>query len=264
MLGRTIAFIGRAQAFSPQSVDKDAAVLSAVRSGLQTAGFDCLPVMSEDELPELKLADVYLTMGRSQRTLELLSRQEQEGRLVINTVKAVHSCNQRMMLMQQLETAGIPVPPLTGSDGYWVKRGEGCRETDADVQYAPDRATADRLCEQLHSRGIRQIDMRAHIVGDWVKFYGVRHVGFFRCYGQQENPVPALVSQRIAHLADDVAQLVGIDIYGGDCIVRADGQPVLIDFNDWPSFSRCCDEAAEVIAVCVTKKWNNGEWSSDK
>lgn len=254
MQGSTIAFIGRSQAFSPQSIEQDAAILAAVRSHLLSAGFECLPVSCEDEMISLEKANVYLTMGRRLRTLELLSQQQQNGCLVINSVDAVCACNQRKLLMQQLEDAGIAVPPLSGPDGYWVKRGEGCRESSADVQYAPNRAAADCLCKSLHQRGIQQIDVRAHIVGEWVKFYGVRQTSFFRCYGQQNTSVSDLVSRRVERLADTVAQLVGTDVYGGDCIVPADNQPVLVDFNDWPSFSRCRDEAAEAIASIVIKK----------
>ncbi len=254
MQGKTIAFIGRAPVFSPQNVDNDAAILEAVRCQLLSAGFACLPVCSEDELTTLQQADAYLTMGRRQQTLSLLSQQEYAGRQVVNRSDAVQLCNQRTLLMVRMENAGIAVPSLSGTDGYWVKRGDGCRETAADVRYASDRATADRFCEALHQRGIREIDVRAHVIGDWVKFYGVRQAKFFRCYRQDTTPPSAQVSQRVSRLADAAAQLVGIDIYGGDCIVRPDGQPVLVDFNDWPSFSRCRDEGAEAISRCVIKK----------
>jgi hypothetical protein len=254
MQGKRIAFIGRAPVFSPQNVDNDAAILEAVRSQLLSAGFDCMPVCPEDELDFLQQADIYLTMGRLQRTLLLLLQQEHAGRQVVNSTDAVQLCNQRASLMMRLERAGIAVPPLSGSDGYWVKRGDGCRETADDVRYAADRTTADRFCEAMRQRGIREIDVRAHVIGEWVKFYGVRQTKFFRCYGQGTAVSSVQVSQRVLRLADAVAQLVDIDIYGGDCIVRSDGQPVLVDFNDWPSFSRCRDEAAEAIASNVIRK----------
>ena len=78
MQGSTIAFIGRSQAFSPQSIEQDAAILAAVRSHLLSAGFECLPVSCEDEMISLEKANVYLTMGRRLRTLELLSQQQQD------------------------------------------------------------------------------------------------------------------------------------------------------------------------------------------
>jgi hypothetical protein len=45
-----------------------------------------------------------------------------------------------------------------------------------------------------------------------------------------------------------LAAAVGLQVYGGDCIVTVDGAWYMIDFNDWPSFSRCREEAAEAIA----------------
>ena len=50
-----------------------------------------------------------------------------------------------------------------------------------------------------------------------------------------------------------LAQLVGIEVYGGDAIIDSEGRFYIIDFNDWPSFSRCRDEAAEAIANCPLK-----------
>ena len=52
-------------------------------------------------------------------------------------------------------------------------------------------------------------------------------------------------------LAEQLAAAVGLEIYGGDCIVCADGTWYMIDFNDWPSFSRCREEAADAIAGLI-------------
>ena len=48
-----------------------------------------------------------------------------------------------------------------------------------------------------------------------------------------------------------VAEAVGIEVYGGDCIVRSDGTFCLIDFNDWPSFRTCTVEAARKISELI-------------
>jgi len=37
-------------------------------------------------------------------------------------------------------------------------------------------------------------------------------------------------------------------VYGGDCIVSPDGEMRIIDFNDWPSFAPCREEASREIA----------------
>ena len=40
-------------------------------------------------------------------------------------------------------------------------------------------------------------------------------------------------------------------VYGGDCVVSATGEIRIIDFNDWPSFARCREEAGPEIAKCI-------------
>jgi glutathione synthase/RimK-type ligase-like ATP-grasp enzyme len=47
------------------------------------------------------------------------------------------------------------------------------------------------------------------------------------------------------------ANAVGLDIYGGDCIVNNNGDIQLIDLNDFPSFSSVRDEAAKKIAEFI-------------
>jgi len=39
-----------------------------------------------------------------------------------------------------------------------------------------------------------------------------------------------------------------LEIFGGDAIIRADGEPVIIDLNAWPSYARYRDRAAQAIA----------------
>ena len=56
---------------------------------------------------------------------------------------------------------------------------------------------------------------------------------------------------RLQNDAERLATLVGVDVYGGDCIVRPDGTYAIIDFNDWPNFARCREEAADAIAAKV-------------
>ena len=56
---------------------------------------------------------------------------------------------------------------------------------------------------------------------------------------------------RAEKMCDQAAQVLNVHIYGGDCIVSEDGTVRLIDFNDWPSFAPCRDEAAPHIAECI-------------
>ena len=49
--------------------------------------------------------------------------------------------------------------------------------------------------------------------------------------------------------ADKAADMLNVPVYGGDCVVSEDGSIRIIDFNDWPSFAPCRDEAAFYIAT---------------
>jgi hypothetical protein len=51
------------------------------------------------------------------------------------------------------------------------------------------------------------------------------------------------------------AAALGLEIFGGDAIVQADGKPVIIDINAWPSYARYRDSAAQAIADHLTERF---------
>ena len=251
-----IAFIGRASCYSPQSVEKDYAILSAVRKRLQ-ATCRCLDIVQEDASTEFPLADGYVVMGRNEHTLQWLATREKMGIPVVNSTASIRLCNHRSKLTRQLAAAGVAVPPPTGCDGYWVKRGKGCRMTDEDVQYAATPDDALRLKQAMLRRGIQEVEVRAHVVGWWVKFYGVHDTGFFRCYRMNDGEAQPVELPSVQLMAERAAKVAELAVYGGDAIIKADGQPVLVDLNDWPSFSPCREEAAVAIAQRVVQRINS-------
>ena len=48
---------------------------------------------------------------------------------------------------------------------------------------------------------------------------------------------------------------IGIKNIGGDCIVRPDGTFALIDFNDFPSFAPCANEAARALVDSIVNNY---------
>jgi hypothetical protein len=58
----------------------------------------------------------------------------------------------------------------------------------------------------------------------------------------------------LIHEVHRLADVVSLDIYGGDAIIDKDGRIYIIDFNDWPSFSRCREDAAKAIAKLLKDK----------
>jgi hypothetical protein len=92
--------------------------------------------------------------------------------------------------------------------------------------------------------------VQRHVEGPVVKFYGVRG-GFFACFSPDGTRCQA--SATMAHdlraVGEHVSRAIGLDIYGGDCVVARTGRVQVIDVNDWPSFGPCRVEGADAIAA---------------
>ena len=255
-----VLMIQRAEQFSPNSVAKDLAILEAVADRLRTEGHD-VHILSEQHLQSGHLSqyDCIFSMGRLPETLLMLK--SLQGVRVVNTPQGVENCS-RCQLESIMQQNHIPVPPQEGTDGYWLKRGDAAAQSKDDVQFAATKSDLQAKIKAFETRGISNYTVSAHVVGDLVKFYGVVGTGFFRYYyptddgdtkfGDEHRNGSAhhypFSEPQLLQDAERLASAVGVQVYGGDAIVKADGSYCIIDFNDWPSFSRCKDEAAEAIA----------------
>ncbi len=265
-----ILAIRRAPRFSPNSVKKDAEIMESVCRRLKEKGYGVTEI-NEEELTYPAFShgqwDACLSMGRLPQTLLWLRQEEKRGCTVINSTEGVALCCQRRRLTEKLQEALIPTAPEQGDDGYWLKRGDGVAETQGDVRFAPDRSEMESIKKQMKASGINDIVVSAHVKGDLIKFYGVRGCGFFRTFypgadgqskfgDEQRNGAPHYYiynTEALQQDAEHAALLTGTDVYGGDCIVRPDGTYCIIDFNDWPSFSRCREDAARAIAEITVR-----------
>lgn len=268
--------IARAPRFSPNSVSRDAAVFVAVADELRRKGHD---VAETDEAgftaayvpgEAHRRYDAVFSMGRSEALLACLADEESRGLKVTNSAQALQRAT-RTALTHLFIANGIPVPRTchvgtTGADlpfPLWLKRGDACAQTVADVCHVADSEELAVALESFSGRGITDLLACEHIAGDLIKFYGVEGTDFFYTYHatagsafskfglERFNGPPAGYAFRpevLKRCADKAARLSGLAVYGGDCVVRSDGTFSIIDFNDWPSFSLCRDEAAAAIA----------------
>ena len=252
----------RAERFSPNSIRRDRAIIDAAGSRLASLGCTVEGV-SEDGLDTWHAADIFVTMARTPRALDILRRKEAEGSTVVNRPDGVAACR-RSNIDRLMRSHGLPAAPLSGTSGYWLKRGDEAAQGRDDVVFARNEAEKDEALRRFKDRGVADVVVAAHVRGDVVKFYGVQDTGFFRTYHADANFSKfgdEAVNGEARHYAFDAGQLqndaerlaalIGVDVYGGDCIVREDGTYAIIDFNDWPSFARCRKEAADAIAAKV-------------
>ena len=266
MVGKKIIAVYRAERFSPNSVDRDRAIMQAT-----AALVGCNTFIPEEELPAnrgfIEDAHLILSMARGKEALKILADAGSHA-AVINSATAV-ARSSRSHIDSLMRSHNIPAAPLQGNSGWWIKRGDEAAQEKGDVRFAADDNEKALIIGEFRKRGISNLVVTAHVAGDLVKFYGVAGTEFFfTCYPTDGNfskfgdekingkPLHTEFDMERLHAdATKLAHLTGILVYGGDCIVRRDGSYAIIDFNDWPSFSVCRKQAAEAIAGLVNKEY---------
>lgn len=242
--------------YSPGRVEDDAAILERTRDALEKRGIAL--GLGGIDLIERADATLVLAMCQSDAALAALDRVAASTR-VVNSPDAIRACH-RHETVRRLAGTTVPFPAtrivettsplaIAGLAPCWVKRGDVHATTSDDVVFASDDAAVARALEDFAARGIARAALQSHVEGVVVKFYGVVDGRFFRCYAQHGTVPAPLSALWDAALAG--ASALGLEVFGGDLVVGADGRPIIIDLNDWPSFARCRDEAAEAIAGYV-------------
>lgn len=263
-----IIAIRRDARFSPNCSEKDRAILEAasreVCKRFEEMGDPCeLRWVEERDFSPADEAEIYLSMARLPEALRTLEAFERQGRRVVNRPSGVSNC-QRSRLQQLMRENDIPMPESDLVFPVWLKRGDGAAQSEDDVVFCENETAFQQAVGTFQQRGIADYVVSQHVVGDIVKFYGVGD-RFFRYFYPTDDGETKFGHEKINgpahHYAFDASQLhqdvrrlaklTGLEVYGGDIIVRPDGSYCIIDFNDWPSFSRCRDEAAEAIAEII-------------
>ncbi len=280
--------VSRGGRYSPNHVDNDAAIFEAVCRELQCLGGDVLACTEDEFAGSCFSGKTVFGMPRSREAVSRLEALERQGSLAVNSASGIRNCR-RERLTQLFVSHKVPCPAseiLVMREGgfvmpsldfpYWVKRGDSHAMVKEDVCFVACREDAEAVLSDFATRGICSAVVNAHLPGDLVKFYGVAGTGFFYWFypsscshskfgleainGEAEGiPFDALDLQKTC---DRAAAVLGLVVYGGDCIVGKDGQIRIIDFNDWPSFAPCRDAAARSIAGYIygqaLKKWQDG------
>ena len=274
-----IAGIMRAGAYSPNHIGNDAAIFNAAAEQLRKRGY-VVNIYSEEQfkLNEIK-ENVVLNMCREQSSIAKLQQLEDQGKLVINSGYGIENCTRERMTRILLGN-NIPYPdslivdtneaikPLLKKSGFqscWIKRGDFHAMHKEDVSYVRHPEEAQEVLQEYFLRGIKRAVINVHLTGDLVKFYGVRGTPFFFWFypfdeGHSKYGHEAINGKsqgikfnlkEMKNICQRAAEELNVVIYGGDCIVSPEGEMRIIDFNDWPSFAPCRNEAAPHIAKAV-------------
>jgi hypothetical protein len=279
--------VHRNKKFSPNHIGNDDAIFQLTAKELEKRGCK-VAICCEDEFLALESVsqDQIFTMARQKPVVARLQGLEKAGKQVVNSAFGIENCF-RTNLTNALNVNDIPVADsyIVPTDyqeddvfnrikgkGYWIKRGDFHAIHKEDVSYARSKEEAKEILREYALREIPDAVISQHLVGDLVKFYGVRGTDFFYWFYPYDNnhhkyadyqqingdsvyyPFDVL---ELKNVATKAARVVGIDIYGGDAIVGKDGAFHIIDLNDWPSFAPCREEAAGHIAERIFQKFTS-------
>lgn len=275
----TIAGIMRAGAYSPNHIGNDTAIFNATAENLRKRG--CIVnVYSEEQLIAGNVTeDIIINMCREQQSISLLQKMEDNGKIVINSGYGIENCTRERMTRIFLGS-NIPHPEsiiVNTNEGIidalakqeitqcWIKRGDFHAIHKEDVSYVRHPEEAQEVLQEYFLRGIKRAVINKHLVGDLVKFYGVSDTPFFYWfypfdmghskYGHEvingQSQGIKFDEEELKNICTKAADILDVKIYGGDCIISPEGNINIIDFNDWPSFAPCRNDAAPHIAKCI-------------
>lgn len=279
---RNIIVISRAHKYSPNSVERDAAILDEVTRVLQQRGFK-VSRYEETHIPPLAPTDIVLSMARSHTALLELAKAEKAGTRIYNKPSSLINATREnlatLMLRQHIDVpqyeSFVPhncddLPALDFP--IWIKQCGTNSLKENDVRYIGNIEEWRIALKTYIETATRELFLNEHIAGDLIKFYGVKDSPFFFWYyataegkfskfgwenhngGPQRFPFDEPLFQQMAHKAAEVCH---IDIFGGDAIVTKEGRIYIIDFNDFPSFSSCRKDAALAISEHLLRSLKN-------
>ena len=283
-----IAGVMRAGAYSPNHIGNDTAIFNAVAEQLRKRG--CIVnTYSEEQFNNSDIKeDVIVNMCREHSSIMKLQQLENQGKLVINSGFGIENCTRERMTRILLGN-DIPYPESlivntdevvkdrlerSGFQSCWIKRGDFHAMHKEDVSYVRHSEEAQEVLQEYFLRGIKRAVINVHLVGDLIKFYGVRGTNYFfwfypfdeghSKYGHEaingKSKGLKFEAKYLKEICNRAADELNVEIYGGDCIVGSDGDVKIIDFNDWPSFAPCRNDAAPHIAkriINIIKDWKS-------
>ncbi|SEG24360.1 ATP-grasp domain-containing protein [Parabacteroides chinchillae] len=271
-----IAGIRRGNQFSPNHIGNDAAIFSLAAEHLRRLGCTVNEYIESDLITKDIREKAIFNMVRDWQSIHKLQQMENNGYFIVNSGYGIENCTREKMtrlLMSNhishpnsliLPTNEDPTEALENAGFYncWIKRGDFHAIHREDVTYVRNPEEAKSILKEYAIRGIPTAVINEHLVGDLIKFYGVTGTDFFYWFYPSNlhhskfglevingtaKGIP-FAEAALQQMCNDAAKVLNIHIYGGDCIVSEGGDIRLIDFNDWPSFAPCRDDAAPHIA----------------
>ena len=269
-MGLTCVGVLREPSHSPGRIDDDAAIMGRVGEVLAERGFS-VGLVAADAIIEAPVANLFVMCERG-TALDRLAAMEKQGSVVVNAPAAIRN-TYRHRMVQLFAQHRVPAPMSwivaadankpRPADCAWVKRYDFHATQRDDVMYAASETGWREALRRFAERGIPFVIAQEHVAGDLVKFYGVRNGGrrndanWFQWFYHRDKGMlgHSFDPARLSKAGRDAAAALGLEVFGGDAVIKANGEPMIIDLNAWPSYALYRDRAAQAIADCLTERF---------
>lgn len=248
-----VEFINREPEFSPgDNIERDAAILKNVQQYVKAD------------------VNVVVHMCRSSRKLMELEGLERQGVRIINSPSAVYRVSKsREYTMQLLQAAGVPIPSFWAFDPEldemfqcepelqellpgWVKCTRANGHSYDDVRRVETPLQADSAVIELSAMNVPDIIVQKHIDGELIKCYAVVDLRqTAQCSNADSYTCVSCWPSDYRELALRISRATRLEVFGFD-VILSDAGPVVVDVNDFPSFSIVRNDAALAIANLIT------------
>jgi hypothetical protein len=260
----------REPAHSPGRVDDDAAIMRRVGEAMTERGFS-VELVAADAVIGVSSPNVFVMCERG-TALDRLAAMEKAGSIVVNSPLAIRNTyRHRMVKLFAQQFVSAPMSWIVASDANmarpadcaWVKRYDFHATQRDDVMYAASETGWREALRRFSERGIPFVIAQEHVPGDLVKFYGVRNGAastdgdWFQWFYHRDKGMlgHAFDPARLREAALHAAAALELEIFGGDAVIKSNGEPMIIDLNAWPSYALYRDRAARAIADCLTERF---------
>ena len=261
----------REPAHSPGRVEDDAAIMRRVCDAMAERGFS-VELIAADAVNEAPTANFFVMCERG-TVLDRLAAMEKRGSIVVNSPAAIRN-TYRHRMVELFARHRVPAPmswivaadakTTRPADCAWIKRYDFHATQRDDVMYAASETGWREALSRFADRGIPFVVAQEHVAGDLIKFYGVQNragtkdANWFEWFYHRDKGMlgHAFDPARLSKAAHNAAAALGLEIFGGDAVIKPNGEPMIIDLNAWPSYALYRDRAAQAIADCLTERFH--------
>lgn len=262
------AGVKRKDVYSPNHITNDTLILNKTAEVLKNLGHN-ISIYDESFVELHSIEEKFIfSMAQGSAGLLKLKELESKGRFILNSPRGALN-SYRIPMIKMLTENNIPFPKsiilnnkniikdyfkLFDAKKVWLKRGDVHAEHKEDVTLIYSKGELETTLEEFANRGIGNAIIQEHLPGDTIKFYGILGTDFLYWYYLNGNNHVPFDENELKRLAFSSAEILGLDIFGGDVIISPAGSISVIDINDWPSFAPVRDKAAEFIGQIIHRK----------